>query len=192
MNDNGSEKQTRDNAPPTPPLILAFFLAFPSLLVVIVPYVILMTGFGYQVPFHQVTSFRFFGTVPITGGAFISLWAMWDLLVYGRLKLPIFTLKQLDNGGEKYTFRGVFRYMRNPVYAGICMLLMGQAIYFVSGTLFFYTLGAFAALHLLVILYEEPNFRAIYPQAYADYCRRVPRWLPVWEKIMKEEGVLPL
>lgn len=55
------------------------------------------------------------------------------------------------------------------------MCLLGQAIYFVSGTLFFFTIVSFIGLHLLVVVYEEPVYRALYREGYAEYCRRVPR-----------------
>lgn len=71
--------------------------------------------------------------------------------------------------------RGVYRYTRNPVYAGVCLSLFGQAVYFVSGTLFFFTMACFVALHLLVVVHEEPIYRALYQECYSDYCRRVPR-----------------
>ncbi|EGD74068.1 hypothetical protein PTSG_12356 [Salpingoeca rosetta] len=189
MQQGSSPRLTRQAAPSTPASVLAAVLLLPSMLVVIVPYVILRTGFGYRVPDENVTTFRFFGLLPLAAGAFMCLWAFWDLLIHGGGKLPIFRLTQLPNGSETQVFRGVFRYTRNPVYAGVCLTLFGQAVYFVSGTLFFFTLLCFVALHLLVVVHEEPLYRALYQEAYSEYCRRVPRWKPEWDKVLAEENI---
>jgi protein-S-isoprenylcysteine O-methyltransferase Ste14 len=72
----------------------------------------------------------------------------------------------------------VFRHVRNPSYVAAVTAMTGQALLFGSTGLLW--LAAILALgfHLFVVLHEEPTLRRTFGAAYADYCRRVPRWIP--------------
>jgi protein-S-isoprenylcysteine O-methyltransferase Ste14 len=68
--------------------------------------------------------------------------------------------------------------MRNPLLAGVVLVLAGSALAASSCVL---ALGAAAAAlgaHLWVVLVEERRLRARFGAAYAAYLDRVPRWLP--------------
>ena len=57
-------------------------------------------------------------------------------------------------------------------------LILAQALLLGSAALFAYGIVIWLAFHLFVLGYEEPTLRRTYAQAYDDYCRFVPRWLP--------------
>jgi hypothetical protein len=63
--------------------------------------------------------------------------------------------------------RGAYRYLRNPIYTGALLSLLGAAFFFVSTSLLLATALAGVLLHLWVILYEEPLLRTLYGEAYA-------------------------
>ena len=73
---------------------------------------------------------------------------------------------------------GLYRYVRNPMYVGVLTAVLGQAIWYRSRNVAIYALIAFVAFHAVVIVYEEPTLRRVFGEEYAEYCRRVPRWVP--------------
>lgn len=79
--------------------------------------------------------------------------------------------------------RGLYRYVRNPMYVGIVAILIGEALLFMSSRLFQYTVLAFSFYFLLVLIYEEPALRAKFGESYRQYCKVVPRWLPRLSKL---------
>jgi len=73
---------------------------------------------------------------------------------------------------------GVFAWVRNPGYLAAEAALVGQGLLFGNPPLLGYATGMALAFHLFVVAFEEPALRRTFGAAYADYCRRVPRWLP--------------
>jgi protein-S-isoprenylcysteine O-methyltransferase Ste14 len=71
---------------------------------------------------------------------------------------------------------GLYRFTRNPMYLGVLMAIFGQAILSSSLSVAVYGLACCLGMHLFVVFVEEPHLRAREGRAYADYCRRVPRW----------------
>jgi protein-S-isoprenylcysteine O-methyltransferase Ste14 len=112
------------------------------------------------------------GLVPITLGVAIYLWCAWDFARSGRgTPAPYDPPRQL-------VARGLYRYVRNPMYVGVECVLLGEAILFASSRLFVYAVLVGLVFHLVVLVYEEPTLRSKFGDAYEDYCRKVPRWLP--------------
>jgi protein-S-isoprenylcysteine O-methyltransferase Ste14 len=74
--------------------------------------------------------------------------------------------------------RGPYRWVRNPMYVGASAALLGAALYYNSLPLFAYGAGFLLAMHLFVVLYEEPVLRRMFGRQYEEYCRRVGRWWP--------------
>ena len=64
------------------------------------------------------------------------------------------------------------------MYVGVFAILAGelQLVWTAAfaGYLVFFTVAVTA----FVMGYEEPTLRRLFGPAYADYCRRVPRWIP--------------
>lgn len=74
---------------------------------------------------------------------------------------------------------GPFAHVRNPIYLGVCMVVVGLALIYGMPARSFVKLAVlFTAAHLAVVLLEEPSVRKRFGGAYDDYCRRVPRWIP--------------
>lgn len=72
---------------------------------------------------------------------------------------------------------GLYRFSRNPMYAGVLMVVFGQAVLFASLRLTAYGCAVFAFFHMIVVFAEEPHLRATRGPSYDVYCRTVPRWL---------------
>jgi protein-S-isoprenylcysteine O-methyltransferase Ste14 len=74
--------------------------------------------------------------------------------------------------------RGLHRFVRNPMYIGVELAVLGQAWLFHSFPTLVYLAFAAAAVYLFVLFYEEPTLRRRYGEEYARYCAAVPRWIP--------------
>ena len=77
---------------------------------------------------------------------------------------------------KKLVIRGLYRFSRNPMYIGVMMILIGEAIFFQSKNLWIYLLFIFLAFNLFVLLVEEPRFRKDFGKDYYKYCKEVRRW----------------
>jgi len=73
--------------------------------------------------------------------------------------------------------RGPYAIVRNPMYIGAILALLGAAAFYQSQALAAYAAGFFVVTHLFVIAYEEPTLRNMFGPAYDDYCGRVRRWI---------------
>jgi len=109
---------------------------------------------------------------PMLLGATIYFWCLWDFAVAGRgTPAPIDPPKYL-------VVRGLYRYVRNPMYASVLLVIAGWAA--LSGSVAVLGCGVVVAVafHLFVILVEEPMLQRKFGKAYDAYRRTVPRWLP--------------
>ena len=112
------------------------------------------------------------GLVLLIAGACMAVWCMWDFWRTGHgTPAPIDPPKAL-------VVRGLYRYIRNPMYVGVLLVVAGEAILFASWSILVYALCAAAGFHLFVLCYEEPALRRKFGAAYDEYVQRVPRWLP--------------
>jgi len=75
---------------------------------------------------------------------------------------------------------GSYRYVRNPVYLAIVIIIVGLSLLYQAWQLpdIVRTGILFAIGHLAVVFVEEPATRKRFGEAYEEYCRRVPRWVP--------------
>ncbi len=73
---------------------------------------------------------------------------------------------------------GLYRYVRNPIYLGVLLLLIGEAGFFETWRLLIYAVVAFLFFHFFVVWYEEPNLPRKFGEPYKRYCQHVSRWIP--------------
>ncbi len=74
--------------------------------------------------------------------------------------------------------RGLYRYVRNPMYLSVTLVLLGEVLLTWSAALLVYWAIWFVAVNLFVLGYEEPALRRQFGQDYERYCRSVDRWIP--------------
>jgi len=161
---------------------IIFTIFVPGTVVVYIPYRLLASESGR--PFLALGFFRYVGVVPIVLGAVIYLRCAWDFTFTGRgTPAPIDPPKQL-------VVRGFYRWVRNPMYVGILLLLFGEAWLFESRNIFVYAAVAFLFFHIWVLLYEEPILKQKFGESYQRYCDTVPRWFPWKELLNKKTGEL--
>ena len=147
-----------------------FTLLVPGTVTGLVPFLILAGDPRKFIPTAE--PFRWAGLLPMAAGAAVLLRSIWDFAVIGRgTPAPIDPPKAL-------VVQGFYRYVRNPMYCAVMLLLVGETILFQSSALGRYTIGTFITIHLFVIFYEEPNLRKRFGFSYEAYCRSVRRWVP--------------
>jgi protein-S-isoprenylcysteine O-methyltransferase Ste14 len=136
----------------------------PGTVTVVVPWLIVGRGAS--------AGARWPGLALVAVGAAVLFRCIWEFAVSGRGTLaPVDPPKNL-------VVSGLYRYVRNPMYAGIVLILAGEAWAFASGWLAMYAAGFFLVVNLFIIFYEEPALVRKFGESYAEYMRTVPRWVP--------------
>ena len=74
--------------------------------------------------------------------------------------------------------RGPYRYVRNPMYLAVTVVVLGEVLVSHSLALGVYWLIWFLGANLFVIGYEEPTLREMFGESYEEYTRQVRRWIP--------------
>lgn len=82
------------------------------------------------------------------------------------------------NPPKEFVARGLYRFVRNPMYIGTVTALLGEAILFSSWKLLDYAAAVLTVLHFFVVLYEEPSLYSRFGESYRRYVLTAPRWLP--------------
>jgi protein-S-isoprenylcysteine O-methyltransferase Ste14 len=77
---------------------------------------------------------------------------------------------------DKLVTTGIFAISRNPIYVGFALVLVGQFLVFPNWIPLAYLAAGVLLFHRQV-LREEDFMRQHYGQDYAEYCRRVRRYL---------------
>ena len=146
---------------------LLFLIVAPGMVAGYIPLVLLRQGPQVETGLLAYLAFPLW----LIGGV-ILLWSFWNFLIEGRgTPAPIDPPKEL-------VAVGFYRYVRNPMYVGVLLILIGHFLWFGFWWLLAYALLAFVVVHLFVTQYEEPTLKRKFGAAYEDYLRRVPRWVP--------------
>lgn len=149
---------------------LLWSIFVPGTVAILVPYWLLSSQ-PRLFPF-ELSVFRFIGLIPMVLGALLYLWCAWDFTFTGRgTPAPFDPPKEM-------VARGLYSYVRNPMYVAVLLALTGEAILFESVPILIYALIAFSFFHLWVLFYEEPTLRRKFGESYDRYCLRVHRWIP--------------
>jgi protein-S-isoprenylcysteine O-methyltransferase Ste14 len=74
--------------------------------------------------------------------------------------------------------RGLYRYVRNPMYLSVTIIVLGEVLVTQSPALALYWAIWFLGANLFLIGYEEPTLRRRFGASYDDYSRKVGRWIP--------------
>jgi len=148
---------------------LIFTIIVPGAVIALIPYLLLS---GAQSPFAHIGPFQLFGLIPMAIGVAIYFRCAWDFTSTGKgTPAPIDPPKHL-------VARGLYRFVRNPMYVGVLIALLGEAWLFSSWSLVIYAMIIITWQHLFVVFYEEPALKRKFGESYSDYLARTPRWSP--------------
>jgi protein-S-isoprenylcysteine O-methyltransferase Ste14 len=134
---------------------------------------------------HGFTALRAIGILLIAAGAVVLLecFARFPLEGIGT-PAPIYPTRHL-------IVRGSYRYVRNPMYVAVVLLILGQSLFFGDFLVFAYGLFCWILMHIFVVLYEEPTLQKSFAAEYSAFRQHVPRWLPrfsPWQRGIQVDG----
>jgi protein-S-isoprenylcysteine O-methyltransferase Ste14 len=112
------------------------------------------------------------GMIITTTGAAVASWCILTFVFVGKGTAAPF------DPPRRLVVRGPYRFVRNPMYIGAILAMLGVALFYGSLSILIYAGVIFLATHLFVMLYEEPTLRRSFGPEYEAYCRRVNRWWP--------------
>jgi len=122
------------------------------------------------------------GVVAIVLGTAIYFRCAWEFAVRGLgTPAPIAPTKFLVT-------TALHRYIRNPMYVGVALVIVGEATLFRSSHILEYAAFMLTAAHTFVVLYEEPTLSRQFGESYEQYRRTVPRWIPKFPSRSKSAG----
>lgn len=143
---------------------LVFVILVPGVAAVAVP--VWLGGPGGWWPLRAVS------VIPFILGAAVAGKCVVDFAVTGRgTPAPMDPPKVL-------VATGLYRFVRNPMYVGVLLIVSGWALFFASPLIVIYGALLWTGFHLFVVLYEEPHLSKRFPGSYDEYLKSVPRWLP--------------
>jgi protein-S-isoprenylcysteine O-methyltransferase Ste14 len=146
---------------------ILFTILVPGTVAVLIP--LWLVG---DIRWHANAPATWIGAVVAVLGAAIYLRCAWEFAVNGLgTPAPIAPTKFLVT-------TALHRYVRNPMYIGVALVILGQSVIFRSLHLVFYAAAMLTVAHIFVVLYEEPTLRRQFGESYEEYLRTVPRWVP--------------
>ena len=150
---------------------LLAFLALPGIVAFAVP---MLVAAGLSRPDDAIPlteSFNPIGLIPLLAGSALLLWCARDFYVAGKGTLaPWDPPRNLVTGGA-------YRLSRNPMYVAVSLILLGWALGFASAALLLYTAAVMTAMHVRVVIAEEPYLARAHRVEWERYRVRVPRWI---------------
>ena len=111
------------------------------------------------------------GLLEFVIGLVVLVWCVRDFYVHGRGTLapwsPPSTLVRT----------GLYQWTRNPMYVGVLLIVIGWALGLRSSPIALYAAILALIFHLRIVFGEEPWLAKTYGPDWAEYRKRVPRWL---------------
>ena len=134
------------------------------------PYLLLSAG---AEPFTlALGKLRLVGAIPLLGGGLLFMWVTWLFARAGGGTPLVF------DSPVRFVTGGPYSRVRNPMYLADTMIVVGLALLLESSAILVYAGLLGAALHVLVVVLEEPRLVRKFGSSYEEYCRLVPRWIP--------------
>lgn len=148
---------------------LLFTILHPGVVAGLIPYLIV----SHQAKTSNETPSVLFylGAIIFITGCLIVLFCIIELAVRGAG-----TLSPADPT-QKLVISGLYRFSRNPMYMGVLMVLVGEAISIGNGYLWMYSGLILLTFYLFVRYREEPRLHKDFGKDYDNYQKTVRRWL---------------
>lgn len=151
---------------------LLSILLLPFIVVVVIPYWLLTTDSfgGDSSPLAWLS--RSAGALIVIVGSGLFIWCV---SLFARVGQG--TLAPWDPTHNLVAV-GPYRFVRNPMISSVALLLIGQALFWVSWSVGIWA-GIFICInHVYFILLEEPGLEKRFGESYRVYKTNVPRWVP--------------
>jgi protein-S-isoprenylcysteine O-methyltransferase Ste14 len=156
----------RPNALPWPPILYLAAIAVAVLL-------------NWTVPAAAIAPEGLLALLKVKGALWLAIGAaldIWAMVTMSRARANILP----HRAATALVTNGPFHYLRNPIYLGNTVMMIGAALAF--GNLWLIPAGLLAAVavHHLAIVREEAHLAAKFGAAWMAYAAKTPRWLIRW------------
>ncbi|SHH53714.1 Phospholipid methyltransferase [Chryseolinea serpens] len=149
---------------------LFFTILQPGVVAGLIPFLIARKNFEHSAD-QAFQIHHYAGIAVCLTGIGITLHCIANFAIHGRGTLsPADPTKQL-------VISGLYRFSRNPMYVGVMLMLIGEAIFTQSTGLLVYSIGIFTAFNLFIVFREEPRLKKDFGTSYHEYCKTVRRWI---------------
>jgi protein-S-isoprenylcysteine O-methyltransferase Ste14 len=149
---------------------IVFTLAMPFVVAGMIPWSI--SKWQLLPPLFGVEATRIVGLVLCLPGLIVLLESIARFAWKGRgTPAPVAPTSQL-------VITGFYRYVRNPMYIAVVLLVFGQALFFANVYVALYGALLGIVFHVFVTQYEEPTLRRQFGADYDAFRSHVPRWIP--------------
>lgn len=134
--------------------------------------IILLTILHFFLPIERILIFpwNLLGLFPLAGGIYLNLAADQLFKKHGT------TVKPQEKSSFMIT-SSVFRISRNPMYLGMVLIIAGLVLIFGSLSPWLVVILFALFLDWVFICFEEKNLQKIFGEQWADYCKKVRRWV---------------
>lgn len=107
-------------------------------------------------------------------GAAVMIRCVWDFAWTGRGTPAPF------DPPRRLVITGLYRYVRNPMYVGMGLFLIGEALVLpdIRDKMLALVVILWIVVTAFIIFYEEPTLQRLFGDDYAEYRRNVRRWIP--------------
>jgi protein-S-isoprenylcysteine O-methyltransferase Ste14 len=147
----------------------AFFVVAPGTVVGVIPWLITR----WQLPDYGTAGriAQWIGVVLIIAGLIPVVHAFSQFARAGGTPVPLAPTQRL-------VITGANRFVRNPMYVGLLVVVLGQALLFGSADLVVYAVVIWIVSASFVHWYEEPTLMRRYGAEYDAYRHNVRAWIP--------------
>jgi protein-S-isoprenylcysteine O-methyltransferase Ste14 len=118
-------------------------------------------------------------------GAGLSLIIL-EVWIFSRVKKDLGTERLIGqtelSGGGEIVHGGIYSRIRHPRYIGSFLAILGACFLAGTGPMWMIA-AAWLVLTRIAIMLEERELSNRFGASYAEYCRRVPRFIPTYIKI---------
>jgi protein-S-isoprenylcysteine O-methyltransferase Ste14 len=150
--------------------VVTYSTLFIGLVLILLPAQLLsQAGIG---PPESFGALQIAGALLTIGGGVLALSCIFAFAVVGKGTPAPF------DPPRRLVARGPYAAVRNPMYIGAGLALVGASLFYESLALLAYAAAFFLFTHVFVVLYEEPTLRRTFGTAYEAYCGQVRRWWP--------------
>ena len=149
---------------------LGFLFVLLPIFLILIPYHIVSSP--NHILIFDIGAFRYFGLGPIAIGVAIYLWCSYSFVFFGK-GTPIHAMPP-----KELVVRGLYRFVRNPMYIAGCLVLAGEALLFQSKELLIYLLVMFGIFNIFILAIEERELSNTFGESYQRYRKSVRRWIP--------------
>lgn len=147
----------------------AFFLVAPGIVAGLIPW--LITGWHRHQPLPHWVIAQIVGVLLICVGLVPVVSAFAEFAKAGGTPAPVAAPRRL-------VVSAFNRYVRNPMYVGLLVVIVGQALLFGSLGAAVYAAVMWAVTASFVRWYEEPTLQRQFGTDYEAYRQAVPAWFP--------------